>query len=653
MAPTDGHPYQLSVVQGMRVYTGNNNPGGDPIKYRIEGRSRPGANLSTRYNDYCVRALLESGGYHLKVDTQCQGTSPMLFYMTDLGEIRNLQYPSLCVDARQSTNGVRLITCYSDQYGPDQWAVRYYQKWHFDPETEELKNDVHAQCLDFNYNTGYVYMHPCHGGSNQKFYSTELTTGGRFSNSVDLDNWELISEGNLPWISEFDRNPTGLNIISSSTSGDANRNFMEVKFFTSTTPFWEYKITFPETRAFPSDITQFASIELPGMVLDPEEIVFTPNDYNQWFPFSISSIGDTGQLAFSVKASNDAHVALGSAEDIPTGRNVPNHLEVFIGAWDNSRSGIRLATGDIPVETGGSHLSGSEYRTFRITWTPSEITLERLGGGEWSTMVTMDRSSLGITIDRALVMTGWGSTGEWKDSEGLPAWTLALNINPSDSNDAGYGSDIWSGTSNYGSEAESLSKDYKDFSAWQQPFDCLAITRHTDAGTVDGVKVWKMDELLKFEDYFKSTAVRRQVVTSNGPVQRTIKNGAANINTDPILASNGANNNLAFNWVYSNNGARVILTDVGHHSGTLSGADDNDDDSHGIGNDLSGLNSSYKHDASIIQANCHGAGCKVQGSDAGTSFTGANRLTKYGNYGFFLTSAMSNGSCPTFKMNTL
>ena len=162
----------------------------------------------------------------------------------------------------------------------------------------------------------------------------------------------------------------------------------------------------------------------PTVTLVPTiSFLSTPNDNKQWFPFSGHSLDNIGQIAFSVKARNDAHIALGSADINPTGRNVPNHLEVFIGGWSNSRSGIRPATGDVnnQVETGGAYLSGSRYNTFRITWTLTDVSLERLAVCDWVTMVSMDRSSLGVTIDRAIIMTGWGSTGEWKLLEGLPA----------------------------------------------------------------------------------------------------------------------------------------------------------------------------------------------------------------------------------------
>ena len=181
-------------------------------------------------------------------------------------------------------------------------------------------------------------------------------------------------------------------------------------------------------------------------------------------------------------------------------------------------------------------------------------------------------------------------------------------------------SDIWTGNDSLGSKEKSLSSDYKDGEAWQQPFKCLAITRHNDDGIIDGgVKVWEMDDDSSLSDYFNPTVSGRQVVTSNGPVQKTIASGATNIDTDPILASEGTNNNLAFNWNYGNNGARVVLTDVGKYSGTLSAIDENDDDTHGLGNTFDFLYSEWTHDASILQPDCHGAGCAVQGTDYGDS----------------------------------
>jgi hypothetical protein len=175
----------------------------------------------------------------------------------------------------------------------------------------------------------------------------------------------------------------------------------------------------------------------------------------------------------------------------------------------------------------------------------------------------------------------------------------------------------------------------------------LAIARH-DAADFSGVKVWKMKanpELTTFADYFATNQdTANLIATEEGPVQRTIKSGAANVNEDPILASNGIENNLAFNWKYSNNGARVVLTDVGHHSGTLS-SNLNDDDNHGLGNTFDFNVFGWEHDASIIQGDCFGTSCTVQGTDHGSSFN--TDVTSFGNYAFYVTQS-SNGTCPLF-----
>ena len=121
--------------------------------------------------------------------------------------------------------------------------------------------------------------------------------------------------------------------------------------------------------------------------------VKTPNDFRKWFPFA-STLEYKDVLVFSVKASNDAHIALGSAKakDEPTGRNIPNHVEIFIGEGDNSSSGIRSATNDVTnqVEVRGAYLSGSDFKTFRISWSSTEIKLERFWRRRWFTVASMD-----------------------------------------------------------------------------------------------------------------------------------------------------------------------------------------------------------------------------------------------------------------------
>ena len=64
------------------------------------------------------------------------------------------------------------------------------------------------------------------------------------------------------------------NMISSTyESGDPNRNYMEVLYPSNAAEYYEYRISFPETRTKLSTTMKFSLIELPGMLLPPEPSV--------------------------------------------------------------------------------------------------------------------------------------------------------------------------------------------------------------------------------------------------------------------------------------------------------------------------------------------------------------------------------------------
>lgn len=86
------------------------------------------------------------------------------------------------------------------------------------------------------------------------------------------EGFTLIKEGRLPWISQFDRNPLGVQLSSSYENGDTAKYFMEVKLFENTSPFYEYIIRFPQLRDPDSMILQFSEIELPGLLLPAPDV---------------------------------------------------------------------------------------------------------------------------------------------------------------------------------------------------------------------------------------------------------------------------------------------------------------------------------------------------------------------------------------------
>ncbi|GFH47586.1 hypothetical protein CTEN210_04061 [Chaetoceros tenuissimus] len=93
-----------------------------------------------------------------------------------------------------------------------------------------------------------------------------------------------------------------------------------------------------------------------------------------------------------------------------------------------------------------------------------------------------------------------------------------------------------------------------------------------------------------------------------------------------------------------------------HWSGTLSGETINDDDSHGIGNDLAcdhanQVASAWWHDVTKLQGDCHGASCTILGTDQGGNLS--LKETKYGNYAFLVSETDAGGNCPVATWNIL
>ncbi len=107
---------------------------------------------------------------------------------------------------------------------------------------------------------GGVYPDQCRGSRDTKFEYV-----GVFSSSSA--SWNLISEGNLPWISEYSRNPMGIAMESRYESADEGKYYMEVQFYDNTAQYYEYKIDFTGMRNPASSSVHFAEVELPGLII--------------------------------------------------------------------------------------------------------------------------------------------------------------------------------------------------------------------------------------------------------------------------------------------------------------------------------------------------------------------------------------------------
>eukprot|EP00964_Phaeocystis_antarctica_P100011 scaffold65743_cov62-Phaeocystis_antarctica.AAC.1 len=129
---------------------------------------------------------------------------------------------------------------------------------------------------------------------------------------------------------------------------------------------------------------------------------------------------------------------------------------------------------------------------------------------------------------------------------------------------------------------------------------------------------------------FKLDSSYQRVRLTAGGVAHEVFHGPR-VSSDPVLGCAG---DLVVNWWHSNNGARIAI-DCCH----LSAAGVNDDDTHGLGNEFGATTNSngqalpnggpFWHDASVVQGNCYGGSCTVQGNDHGTGVYYGTMLGQY------------------------
>ena len=145
--------------------------------------------------------------------------------------------------------------------------------------------------------------------------------------------------------------------------------------------------------------------------------VCTPND-RTWYNFKDGLTATGGELIFRVQANKNAHVALGSSQiTYSGGRNIPDHYEILLGGWYNTRSIIRSSTEGIMMASHtGAVLSSSEFRKFRIRWNADLLAVDSFDSSGWVLMMSAPPNELtnDYSITRAMVMTGSGGSGCWE-----------------------------------------------------------------------------------------------------------------------------------------------------------------------------------------------------------------------------------------------
>ena len=225
---------------------------------------------------------------------------------------------------------------------------------------------------------------------------------------------------------------------------------------------------------------------------------------------------------------------------------------------------------------------------------------------------------------------------ESKEDKSCGSWYLGMNLNPNDGHIMGY-DEGWADDDDIGDEENALLKDYLNQTVWKMPVKYIAIVRH-QRGLLDAVKVFVFKTLNQsLSQKFKDMDPGRDIVTVGGPIYGYTAPGVHNLGDDPVF---GVGGDLAFNWGYSDNGHRIVLT-----GGYLSPEGVNDDNTHGLGNHFA-INPKtnqpatpvWSHEVSNIQ-DCPLATCKsvrVQGTDHGTG-PHLKSGPVYGNYAIYVS----------------
>ncbi|XP_056009539.1 uncharacterized protein LOC130051548 [Ostrea edulis] len=111
---------------------------------------------------------------------------------------------------------------------------------------------------------------------------------------------------------------------------------------------------------------------------------------------------------FKVKATNDAHIALMSADD-----DTKPLYEIVLGGWGNSKSCLRTRKQSSCKSTHqGGVVSGTTYKSFWVSWINSRITVGLEDIVDQNAVMEYYHATP-YSVNFFAVMTGWGSTGHW------------------------------------------------------------------------------------------------------------------------------------------------------------------------------------------------------------------------------------------------
>jgi len=230
------------------------------------------------------------------------------------------------------------------------------------------------------------------------------------------------------------------------------------------------------------------------------------------------------------------------------------------------------------------------------------------------------------------------------------AWKLALNINPADGHNFGYGASLWDDENDVGNITTAFTADYKSYDVALETANFIAIARHQD-GVCEAARVWEFKAVGQtLHDYINIQKTSRLVATYNSTFTY-ISHNMANQESDPIFGVDGT---LVINWWSSNDGVRIASSNA-HCDEDLPSTSENTNKFFGLGNEHGSRSpgtgqgsSSWWSDVGTYECSI-GLAKRAQGSDSGTNYVDREA---FGQYAVFVSDDAKTFPCEGRTLQT-
>merc|ERR1719217_1290907 len=135
--------------------------------------------LKTEYDTNCLDYNYNDGNVYMH---PCHGGANQQWIFTASGQLKT-QYDDKCLDYDMGNSNTIMWDCHGGTN----------QQWHINPDGT-MGTAADGKCLDYNYNNMNVYMHDCHGGSNQKWVHPQRTLNAEMPVAAGAPAGELKTE---------------------------------------------------------------------------------------------------------------------------------------------------------------------------------------------------------------------------------------------------------------------------------------------------------------------------------------------------------------------------------------------------------------------------------------------------------------------------